>query len=396
MAHAAQKVNPEVKKSFQENEDKILQKYSNLTDSAINEEIQKNTKHISLNKSKNTFLPSFESFLDLTASLDSDSGDCWLCGSTDSCFFTAVKRSGVWKEDNPLPNADELKDYFYPVEDSIELKKIFQEASKALGNWLPRTKKLSEESFLFSSELLRGVISFLPSFESFKNLTASIDSDSGDVWLRGSTDTCFFTAVKRSGVWKVDNPLPNADEIKEFFNRIQDSNELKSIFVEASKSLNSGQLSNGIKLVEKYIELKTYKFGEIVLDLYLNAGDIVSELFVVLKQSYAAYRENVSEDIYKLMDRNIRAIDFNEIISQVNEEKKSKTNNISLLLTAQDVKELLKEKFPQKYRRLKLSKELQGWAKIELTSLNETYRMLLDGGDINCIEAREMALEKYN
>jgi hypothetical protein len=70
---------------------------------------------------------------------------------------------------------------------------------------------------------------------------------------------------------------------------------------------------------------------------------------------------------------------------------------MSLILSTQDVIELLKEKDPKKYKELKQSKQLKDWAKMELQNLNSNYKMIEEmNPDLSPSAIRELSLEGYN
>jgi len=70
---------------------------------------------------------------------------------------------------------------------------------------------------------------------------------------------------------------------------------------------------------------------------------------------------------------------------------------MSLVLSTQDVIELLRDKNLKKYKELKQSKQLKEWAKIELQNLNSNYKLIEEmNADLSPSAIRELSLEGYN
>lgn len=87
------------------------------------------------------------------------------------------------------------------------------------------------------------------------------------------------------------------------------------------------QLAKGVKVIAVYTKLGTYKFADIVADLYTKIGDQVRDLMDALKQAYASYRETAPDDIYDKLDASTRGIDIDKIISDITSEKGSEKEN---------------------------------------------------------------------
>lgn len=78
----------------------------------------------------------------------------------------------------------------------------------------------------------------LPSQDKISELDASVDPDSGDVWLTAESPSGFISVVKRDGVWSLDGSIPTAYELRDYFEPVS-SEKAKALFFEAQEFLNA-------------------------------------------------------------------------------------------------------------------------------------------------------------